>query len=242
MSCEYAFLLAEALGMIGLLGMVAASTETNPNTPNENTEIVDRQKQATIIDSVISAYERHYLYPDVAGKIKFHLQDRIQTGAYADLTRITDFTDALMQDLLKASGDAHAYVLYMRERDPVLFEHKRLNPQEQESAARKSAYKNHGFHKLERLEGNIGYIDLREFCHPSYAGATANAAMDFLSNCDAIIFDLRQNGGGEGEMGNLLSTYFFAHQEHLNDIVYANRTKQDWTDAHVSGKRMPENS
>ena len=111
MSCEYAFLLAKALGMIGLLGMVAASTETNPNTPNENTEIVDRQKQATIIDSVISAYERHYLYPDVAGKIKFHLQDRFEKGAYADLTRITDFTDALMQDLQKASGDAHAYVL-----------------------------------------------------------------------------------------------------------------------------------
>jgi hypothetical protein len=33
--------------------------------------------------------------------------------------------------------------------------------------------------------------------HPAIAGETATASKTFLASADAIIFDLRQNGGGD---------------------------------------------
>ena len=64
--------------------------------------------------------------------------------------------------------------------------------------------------KLEILDGNIGYLDLRSFQSAHVGGETAAAAMAFLSNADAVIIDLRRNGGGDPTMIQLLSSYFFA--------------------------------
>lgn len=49
---------------------------------------------------------------------------------------------------------------------------------------------NFGFQEVKILEGNIGYLDLREFMDPKYAGETAVAAMNFLSNADVQNSDL----------------------------------------------------
>lgn len=239
MNCEYAKLLAKSLSIIGLLGVMAASGFSQPLAP-ENAETVDAQKQAAIIDSVVAAYSRHYLFPDAVAKIENALHERQAAGAYSNASLLADFLIALEEDLGKVTGDKHAYVIPTKDRLPNIFVLDSLTPDEREKAVRKSAYTNNGFYKLERLDGNVGYIDLRQFCHPSYAAGTAIAAMSFLSHCDAIIFDLRQNGGGDGEMGNMLSTYFFRSQEHLNDMVYADRVKQDWTDSHVSGAKLPD--
>lgn len=66
--------------------------------------------------------------------------------------------------------------------------------------------------KLERLAGNIGYVDFRAFMPPSIAGDTASAAMNFLAACDAVIFDMRQNGGGDPAMVAFITTYLFGPQ------------------------------
>ena len=67
---------------------------------------------------------------------------------------------------------------------------------QQERARAQMALNNFGFEKVERLPGNIGYLDLRAFMPPMFVGETAAAAMTFLANTDAVIVDLRQNGGG----------------------------------------------
>jgi hypothetical protein len=203
-------------------------------------EAVDAKMQAVVIDSVIAAYSDHYVLPDGVGKIAALLREKQRRGAYANVTRLSEFADALMGDLIQASGDGHAYVIYMKELSPAFFPVESLSPQDLEALARESAYANNGFRRVERLDGNVGYLDLREFCHPAYAGGTAMAAMSFLSNCDAIIIDLRENGGGDGEMGNLLSSFFFKEQKHLNDMVFAGRTEQVWTDVYVPGQKLPD--
>jgi hypothetical protein len=52
---------------------------------------------------------------------------------------------------------------------------------------------NYGFERVERLAGNIGYLDLRAFDPVAVVGDTAAAAMTFLSNTEAVIIDLRKN-------------------------------------------------
>lgn len=43
--------------------------------------------------------------------------------------------------------------------------------------------------KQTTLVGNIGYLDLHGFVDTRYAGETAVAAMNFLSNCSALIIE-----------------------------------------------------
>ena len=71
------------------------------------------------------------------------------------------------------------------------------------------AKENYGFKKVERLPGNIGYIDFTNFASPKYSKETVTAVMKFVENCDALIFDLRQNGGGDPVKVRL------AHVDHL---------------------------
>jgi C-terminal processing protease CtpA/Prc len=99
---------------------------------------------------------------------------------------------------------------------------------------------NFGFRKVERLDGNIGYIDFRYFADAGQAGATAVAAMNFLAYSDAVIVDLRQNGGGSPSQIQLICSYFFEEPTHLNDLYYraGDSTENYWTLPYVPGNRM----
>jgi C-terminal processing protease CtpA/Prc len=92
------------------------------------------------------------------------------------------------------------------------------------------------------LPGNIGYLRLDGFMPADLGGRTAVAAMSFLSGADAIIFDLRNNGGGSPTMIQLLSSYLFSEPTHLNDLYYreGDRRNQFWTLPWVDGERRPD--
>ncbi len=64
--------------------------------------------------------------------------------------------------------------------------------------------------------------------------------MNFLANVDAIIFDLRENGGGDPKMIAFISTYLFSDATHLNDLWErkGDVTHQYWTLPYVPGKRL----
>jgi hypothetical protein len=114
-----------------------------------------------------------------------------------------------------------------------------------EERARQRAFasaRNFGFEKVERLDGNLGYLDLRGFMDAAMASEAAATAMNFLANTDALIIDLRRNGGGQPEMVALLSSYLFDKPIHLNDIYsrFDNHTQEYWTRETVAGKRYGE--
>jgi C-terminal processing protease CtpA/Prc len=100
---------------------------------------------------------------------------------------------------------------------------------------------NCGFEKVEHLNGNVGYLKFDFFADPEVCGGTAIAAMNFLANVDALIVDLRQNGGGDPKMVALVSTYLFATPTHLNDLWErkSGETHQYWTLPYVPGKHLP---
>ena len=78
------------------------------------------------------------------------------------------------------------------------------------------------------------------FPAPEICGPTAEAAMKFLAYVDALIFDLRDNRGGDPRMVALIATYLFDHPVHLSDIYNRREdsTTQYWTLPYVSGKRL----
>ena len=56
---------------------------------------------------------------------------------------------------------------------------------------------NCGFRHAELLQGNIGYVQLNYFGPRDVCAAAAAVAMKAISHADAIIFDMRQNHGGD---------------------------------------------
>jgi hypothetical protein len=102
--------------------------------------------------------------------------------------------------------------------------------------------KNSGFNKVEILDGNIGYISFIGFDDvTSSSRRIVESVMSFVEDTDAVIFDLRKNGGGSPEMIQLISSYFFARKTHLNSF-YNRQTgalTEFWTFEKVNGKKRP---
>src|SRR5678816_2628408 len=92
------------------------------------------------------------------------------------------------------------------------------------------------------MPGNIGYIELSGFDGSAEGGAVAQNAMQFLQYTDALIFDLRRNGGGDPNMIVLLLSHLYGEDDrvHIND--FETRTDpimpQYWTLTTVPGPRF----
>jgi retinol-binding protein 3 len=85
-----------------------------------------------------------------------------------------------------------------------------------------AARDNYAFRKVEVLDKNIGYLRLDLFLNQPDAFRTADAAMAFLRHVDALVFDLRYNGGGDPEMIRYLTSYLFASPTLLNTMMDRN--------------------
>ncbi len=104
---------------------------------------------------------------------------------------------------------------------------------------------NYGFNEVKILDGKVGYLDIRRFAHPDIGGDTAYSVMNFLSNTDALIIDLRNSLGGSPAMVQLLSSYLFnSAPVHLNTLY--NRSEDQYsykyTLPYVPGKLMENNN
>jgi len=200
---------------------------------------VDAASRAAIVDAVTEALNEVYIFPDKAADMDELVSLKLKEGAYDHITSLMAFTDLLTKDLRSICKDKHLRVMLATD----LPEDGDEGPSPEERRAQRLAeqrYQNFGFQKIERLDGNIGYIDLRMFADASEAGETAIAALNFLSNCDALIFDLRQNGGGSPTMIQLISSYLFDEVQHLNSfyIRKTDQTRQFWTQAKVVGPKL----
>lgn len=202
---------------------------------------VDYKTQAAIIDTVTKALNEIYIFPDIAKKMKKLVRKNLKSGKYKKIISLVEFTVQLTNDLQSVSHDKHLSVIALPARGPN--DQTQPSPEEeQKRLLERLRADNFGFKKIELLPGNIGYIDFRYFAEASLGGATAIAAMNFLANADAIIFDLRKNGGGNPSMIQLISSYLFEESVHLNSF-YVRKTdkiQQFWTQSKVEGSKMTD--
>ncbi|HSG38557.1 MAG TPA: S41 family peptidase, partial [Thermoanaerobaculia bacterium] len=170
-----------------------------------------------------------------------HVRRQLKSGAYDRLGTLDAFTRKLTEDLQSVSRDLHLNVSWAPEPPPS----EAGGPTQEERRARfaeRLRRDNYCFQKVERLAGNVGYVELDCFAQAELAGGAAVAAMGFLAGSDALIFDLRDNGGGSPSMIQLLTSYLVREPTHLNSfyVRQGDRTEQFWTNAWVPGTRLPD--
>jgi Peptidase family S41/N-terminal domain of Peptidase_S41 in eukaryotic IRBP len=204
---------------------------------------LDKAARSRIIESALNYLNDIYVFPDTAKKMSADVRAREKRGEYDELVDGDSFANKLTSDLRSVSHDKHLSVEFDPHVRPAKSPDEKTSKADHDARARKDmAAENCGFEKLEHLPGNIGYLKFDMFAPPSICGDTAVAAMGFLANSDAIVFDLRENGGGAPNMVAFLQSYLFDSRTHLNDLYERkeNVTEQFWTSPYVSGKKMPD--
>ena len=197
-------------------------------------------QRAEVIDGVLKKLNNYYIFPDKAHEMEKAVHARQENKEYDSITNANTLAATLTKHLQEVSHDKHLRVIYRREPLPKAPEAR--SPEERQRMHAMMSKNNFGFEKVERLEGNIGYLDLRGFMEAEAAGETAAAAMGFLANTDALIIDLRKNGGGSPGMVALLCSYLFdGPPKHLNSLHWrrpgGEEIQQWWTLPYVPGKK-----
>ena len=221
-----------------LLPLIAAPkplwSASAPRTPpTKDDPALGAGERVEAFEKLLALLKSDYVEPELAARMESDLRARQARGEYEEISGCRQFSKLLTDQLQAISHDKH---LRVRTKEDVQKRHMGGSPADFEAHARQT---NFGFEKLERLAGNIGYLDLREFMPVGLAGETATGAMAFLANTDALVIDLRQNGGGAPDAVQFLASFLFEDSVHLNDLYNRpmQETRQFWTLPQVPGKR-----
>src|SRR5215207_10553142 len=211
--------------------------------PEQPDMTVDAAARKEVVENLLKRLGDAYVFPDTAAKIERAVRERFDKGEYDQLTSAKQLAEKLTADAQEVSRDKHLRVRYSAQPTPERAGGRREPPAEEREQFRYDMSRiNYGFQKVERLPGNIGYVEFRGFLDPEGGADTVASVFNFLGNTDAIIFDLRKNGGGDPRMVALICSYLFgAEPVHLNDLHWRDgkteRVEEFWTLKEVAGKR-----
>ncbi|MGD0891405.1 MAG: S41 family peptidase [Terracidiphilus sp.] len=203
---------------------------------------LDAAARKRVIDGIADDITEYYVYPEIGQKMIDAVRAHLKAGDYDNIIDGDSFASKLTTDLLDVSHDKHLHVNF----SPV-----KLPPDPPDGGGPTPAqiadfrkdmeHDNCGFRKVEILPGNIGYLKFDMFADADICGPTLVSAMAFLAHVDAIIYDMRENGGGDPKMVALACTYLFDKPTHLNDLYNRkeDKTEQYWTLPYVPGNRLP---
>lgn len=198
---------------------------------------LDAALRKRVIDGVNADLAEFYIDAALAKQMQDALEAHQKAGEYDSITDGDAFAQRLTKDLRVISHDKHLGVNFSPFKMPA-----RQAPSDDDIARMHERMKhdNCAFQKVEILPRNIGYVKFNAFMDPAVCAPTVVAAMGFLANTDAVIFDLRDNGGGDPAMVTLVATYLFDKPTHLNDLYNRkeNSNQQFWTLSYVPGERL----
>jgi hypothetical protein len=197
---------------------------------------IDAPTRARVVDAAIEKLDANYVFPEVAKRMADTVRARLSRGVYDDVTNGLTFASTLTQHFQEVSRDKHLRVNFF----PAGPGPRRIDPTPEPRAQRAMDAQRCGFVRSEKLEGNVGYIKFNFFASPGECGEAATSEMTKVTNADALIIDLRENGGGDPAMVAHISSYLFSKRTHLNDIWErpGNKTEHFYTNPGLPGRKL----
>ena len=208
--------------------------------------LIDDDLKREVIYRVAGFMKEKYIFPEVGEKMGESIRKKYEDGEYHSYTELKGFCEKVTTDLRNISQDHHIFVFFSPEEALEVAARKGILPNDEKKRIEQQSYENSkrenfGFQRIEVLDGNIGYLKLRYFSNIDNGAETCIGVMKFLSNTDAIIIDLRENGGGDNLI-DFLSSYFYSSEKVLLSSCYlreSDTTEHSWTLPYVPGRRMP---
>ncbi|HEX8171612.1 MAG TPA: S41 family peptidase [Thermoanaerobaculia bacterium] len=236
-----------SLLLLCLFAASTASAQTDRDIP------IDAATREKVLNYVLEQLEAEYVYPDMAKSVVTTMRERLRRGDYDQMNSAVKFGMRLTEELRALTNDQHIGVRYFPapvEQAATTKPEPKPQSEEQRRAEQLRAvnWGNHSLPRVERLPGNIGYLQVDGFADPETAGETLAAAMRFIADTEALIVDLRHNQGGRPEMVALMTSYFLdAKKVHLTDVYCRvpisglcsrnDETRAFWSLADLPGRR-----
>jgi hypothetical protein len=233
-------------------------------TMADDGSVTDEQMSGReIVTTALSLLRTNYIFPEIAEQAAVAITARLAAGEYDNLDEIT-LTELVTRHLQDITGDKHLRLRLgggptpgpggpgpgprpgpggpgpgpgPEGTEPKDREARRL------AMRQRGQLDNFGIRRVDRLDGNVGYLDVRRVPMPANAGPAITAAMELVAGTYALILDLRHNGGGSPEGVLYWCSYLLDEKPiHLNDIYHADtgETRQFWTLPYLPGTRYVE--
>ena len=204
----------------------------------------ERLSGREIVTRALALIRANYVFPELAVQAATGIEARLAEGEYDQLDEIA-LTELVTQHLQEATDDRHLALMLGDVPTPTPRPGPRPGePKDHEARqlARRQRFRldNFGIRRVERLDGNVGYLDLRRMPVPANAGPAIAAAMELVAGTYALIIDMRRNGGGSPEGVVFWCSYLFDEgPTRFNDIFHADtgETRQFWALPYVPGSR-----
>jgi len=192
-----------------------------------------------VIEKLSKLINDFYIYPAIGQKTSKHLNSEFQSGNFDRYKDHQAFANGLTEAVQHINKDKHMRIIANKPYKAPEHSLERKAAQRMDQINNYRSF-NHGVREVKLLDGNVAYLDLRGFATLDRAKEITDTYMKLISQADAVIIDLSNNGGGDPAMVQYVCSYFFNQKLHLNSLYYreGDRTEEYWTLEEVGGKKM----
>jgi hypothetical protein len=219
-----------AIAAIALAALLTAAAGAEMDAQSTAADFTAAERGA-ILDGISKALGV-YIYPDVANAVRAELGS--QRNSLVAIADPAEFAKSVSSVMSTSGKDKHLYLDYSvlpleSEQDPT--------PAQIAHDEQSDVLHNAGVRIAQWLPGNVGYIRISEFPTDAPGVRRAiDAAMATVAHTDALIIDLRHNGGGDPSSLDYWMGYFFAKPTELTSIRWT--TPKPHVDRQFSAARV----
>ncbi len=198
---------------------------------------LDQATKHAVIERFAAELRQNYVTESIGNQMADHLLAQEKAQAYAAITDPKLFARRLTEDVYPIAKDKHLRVFFNNASAEVT-----QNPDTELADGWKrresGRERNNGYAAVQVLEGNIGYLEVTGFSGIHEVKAQADAAFVLLRDVEALILDLRRNGGGDPTGVQYLCSYLLPEKVHLNSLRYRHQPEFVSHTISVPGKRL----
>lgn len=190
--------------------LIATCYSTSLFSQNGSTSFSENDKLA-VIKNAIRLLRENYVFPEKIDRVENEILRKFNNKGYESMKKPQDFLAGLNIDLEREFQDKHVNISFGPDRVKQIIKEKEnegKQPVVTKEWLQRMRFENFRLRKVEWLEGNIGFFRFLNFTDLAASKEAYVSAMNLIRNSNAIILDLRDNGGGSSEALEFLLSFF----------------------------------